>query len=56
MVMSNNKITKLNQYFYMSPKEKFLNIKDTVLLIIVRNWVHLIIQVKRTYFIVMIIN
>ena len=54
--MSNKKITKLNEYFYMTPEGEIINIKNIVLLMIVKNWLHIIILVKKNYYIVMTIN
>ena len=45
--MSNEKVQKLNQFFYMTPEGEILKYKNIVLLIIVRNYHHTIIQEKK---------
>ena len=52
----NNKITKLNQYFYMTPEGEILKYKNIVLLIIARNCLLITIQEKKKFYIVMNIN
>ena len=54
--MNSKKITKLNQYFYMTPEGEILKYKNIVLLMIVRNYLLIIILVKKNYYIAMIIN
>ena len=54
--MNNGKVTKLNEYFYMTAEWEILEYKNIVLLMIVRNYLLIIILVKKNYYIVMIIN
>ena len=55
-IISSKKITKLNEYFNMTPEGEILKYKNIVLLIIAKNWVVLIFQVKKMFYIAMIIN
>ena len=57
--MSNKKIckfTKLNQYFYMTPDGNILKYKNFVLLLTVKNYLHLITLIKNNPYIVMNVN
>ena len=57
MVMSSNKFTKINKYFYMTePEGQIFKYKKYCLVNNCKKRVHLIFQVKRMYYIVMIIN
>ena len=52
----NNKITKLNDYFYMNGEGDILKYKNFVLYIRVKNKLHSIMKMKKYFYIVMIIN
>ena len=54
--MSSKKITKLNEYFYMTQEGSILKYKNIVLLITVKNLVLITIQEKKKFYIVMITN
>ena len=54
-MMSNKKITKLNEYFYMNPEGKIFKYKNIVLLMIVKN-IFLQLFWGKNYYIAMIIN
>ena len=52
----NNKITKLNQYFYMTVKGDVLKYKRYCIINNCKNYLLIIILVRKNYYIVMIIN
>ena len=54
--MSNKKITKLNEYFYMTPEGEVLKYKKYCIINDCKKYLHLIIQVRKVCYIAMIIN
>ena len=54
--MSSKKITKLNEYFYMTPEGEILKYKKYCIINNCKKYLHLIIQVRKVYYIVMSIN
>ena len=55
-ICNNDKITKLNQYFYMTPEGDILKYKRYCVINNCKKQHHLIIQEKKNYYIVMKIN
>ena len=54
--MNSKKITKLNEYFYMTPEGEILKYKKYCIINNCKNYLHTIILVKKNYYIVMTIN
>ena len=50
------KITKLNQYFYMTPEGDILIYKKYCIINDCKNYLRLIIMIQRNFYIAMIIN
>ena len=54
--MISKKITKLNEYFYMTPEGEILKYKKYCIINNCKNYLLIIIQGKKKFYIVMIIN
>ena len=55
-ICNNKRITKLNQYFYMTPEGDVLKYKKYCIIHSCKNWLHLIIITKKYFYVVMNIN